>query len=211
MRALFILLLLANLAVAGYAWYAARQANPDAGVLNHQVNADKIRVTAPRPMVPTARPNATCLEWGSFGAGEVKSAQAALDAMQLGDRVSSRDAQVLVGFWVYIPPLDTKAQVDRKIAELQKRGVQEYYAVEALGSMKNAISLGIFKTEDAANKFLDSLKQKGVRSARVGSREHRVTQTAFLVREPDVAVTAKLAELRVQFPGSELKAVECPP
>ncbi len=211
MRALFVLLLLANLAIAGYAWYSARPANPDAGLLNQQLNADKIRVTTPRPMVPAARPKAACLEWGTFGAGEVKAAQTALDALQLGDRASSRDVQVLVGFWVYIPPLKTKAEVDRKIAELQKRGVQEYYAVEALGPMKNAISLGIFKTEDAANKFLESLQQKGVRSARVGSREHRVTQTEFLVREPDVALTAKLAELRVQFPGSELKAVDCPP
>ena len=28
--------------------------------------------------------------------------------------------QVLVGFWVYIPPLDTKREVERKIAELQR-------------------------------------------------------------------------------------------
>jgi hypothetical protein len=210
-RALFGLLLLANLAIAAYAWYAAHQASPDAGLLNQQLNADKIRVTAPRPMVPAARPKAACLEWGTFGSGEVKAAQAALDALQVGDRVSSRDVQVLVGFWVYIPPLKTRAEVDHKIAELQKRGVQEYYAVDAPGPMKNAVSLGIFKTEDAASKFLDSLQQKGVRSARVGSREHRVTQTAFLVREPDVASTAKLAELRVQFPGSELKGVDCPP
>jgi hypothetical protein len=210
LRALFLLLLLANIAVAGYAWYASRQANPDAALVNQQVNAEKIRVTAPRPMVLPARPKPACLEWGSFGAGELKPAQAALEALKLGDRLTLRDVQVLVGFWVYIPPLNSKADVDRKIAELERLGVQEYYAVEGQGPMKNAISLGIFKTEEAANNHLEKLKQKGVRSARVGSREHRVTQTAFLVREPDVALTAALAELRLQFPGSELKAVECP-
>jgi hypothetical protein len=161
--------------------------------------------------VPAAPLKAACLEWGTFGSGEVKSARAALDALQLGDRVSSREVQVSAGFWVYIPPLRTRAEVDRKIAQLQKLGVQEYYAVEALGPMKNAISLGIFKTEDAANKFLDRLLQKGVRSARVGSREYRVMQTAFLVREPDVGLTGRLAELRMQFPGSELKADDCAP
>ena len=211
MKALFIALLLANLAVAGYAWYASLQANPDAALLKQQINADKIRVTAPRPMVLPARPKPTCLEWGTFGPGEVKPAQSALDALNLADRVSSRDVQVVVGFWVYLPPLDTKREVERKIAELQRRGVEEYYAVEGQGPMKNAISLGIFKTEDAANKYVETLQQKGVRSARVGSREHRVTQTAFVVREPDVALTAKLAELHPQFPGSELKAVDCPP
>ena len=211
MRVIFFLLLLANIGVAGYAWYASRQANPDAGLVDQQLNADRIRITTARPMVPAVPPKAACLEWGSFGAADVKPAQAALDALQLGNRVSAHDVQVLVGFWVYIPPLSSKADIDRKIAELRKLGVQEYYAVDAPGSMHNAISLGIFKTEDAANKYLDSLQQKGVRSARVGSREHRVTQTAFVVRDPDVALTAKLAELRLQFPGSELKAAECTP
>ena len=121
MRALFILLLLANLAVAGYAWYAARQDNPDAVLLSRQINADKIRITAPRPMVLPPRPKATCLEWGTFGVGELKPAQSALDALSLADRVSSRDVQVLVGFWVYIPPLKTRFEVERKIAELERR------------------------------------------------------------------------------------------
>jgi hypothetical protein len=52
--------------------------------------------------------------------------------------------------------------------------------------------------------------RSGVRSARTGNREHRVTQTVFVVREPDIALTSKLAELRLQFPGSEVKAVDCP-
>jgi hypothetical protein len=59
---------LANLAVAGYAWYASRQTNLDAALLKQQMNADKIRVTAPRPMMALpARPKPTCLEWGTFG------------------------------------------------------------------------------------------------------------------------------------------------
>ena len=116
---------------------------------------------------------------------------------------------MLVGFWVYIPPLNSKAEVDRKIAELDSLGVQEYYAVEGQRPMKNAISLGIFKTEEAANNRLVELRQRGVSLALVGRREQRATQTAFLVREPDVAMTAALAQLRLQFPGTEVKAVQC--
>jgi hypothetical protein len=210
MRGLFVLLLLANFALAGYAWYASRQPNPDAPLLNQQVNADKIRIIAPKPMVPPPRPKINCLEWGTFGAGDLKPAQAALAALELGERLTSHDVQVLAGYWVYIPPLKSRAEVERKIAELERLGVKDYYAVEAPASLKNAVSLGIFKTEEAASGYLDGLQRKGVRSARVGGREHRVTQTAFVVREPDVTLTAKLAELRLQFPGSELKAVDCP-
>ncbi|HTS53866.1 MAG TPA: SPOR domain-containing protein [Burkholderiales bacterium] len=210
MRWLFVVLLLANLALAGYAWYASHQSNPEALLLNQQVNADKIRIIAPKPIVVPPQPKITCLEWGTFGAGDLKPVQAALAALGLGERLTSHDVQVVAGYWVYIPPLKNKAEVERKIAQLEKLGVKDYYAVEGQGPVRNAVSLGIFKTEEAASSYLDGLQRKGVRSARVGSREHRVTQTAFVVREPDVALTAKLAELRVQFPGSELRAVDCP-
>lgn len=210
MRALFFLLLLANVALAGYAWYVSLQANPDAVLLGQHVNADKIRVIAPRPMVPPPRPKPACLEWGTFGAGELKSAESALETLQLGERLTSHDVQLVAGFWVYIPPLKNKVEVDRKIAELERLGVKDYYAVEGQGPMKNAISLGIFRTEEAATGYLEGLQQKGVRSARAGNREHRVTQTAFVIRAPEVALTAKLAELRLQFPGTELRAVDCP-
>jgi len=48
-----------------------------------------------------------------------------------------------------------------------------------------------------------------VRSATVGEREQRVTQTAFVISEPTEAESVKLADLRNEFPGSELRAVEC--
>jgi hypothetical protein len=44
----------------------------------------------------------------------------------------------------------------------------------------------------------------------VGNREHRLTLTAVRVRDPDAEISARLAELRTQFPGSELKALDCP-
>jgi hypothetical protein len=207
-RILFFALLLGNVGLLGYAWLGTHPASPDAELLNQQINADKVRIIPPKPIVvPTAK--TACLEWGPFGTGELKVARAALDAVQPEVSVSQRDVQTVVGFWVYIPPLDTRAEVDRKIAELRKLGVEEYYAVESQGPMRNAISLGIFKTEEAANAYLERLREKGVRSAHAGSREHRVTQTLLVVHEPDVALTAKLAEMRVQFPGTELKATRC--
>ena len=210
MRVLFFLLLAANLGLGGYAWYASQQINPDAELLRQQLNADKIRVIAPRPMV-TARPKpAACLEWGTFGPTDLKAAQSALDALDHGPRVTSKEVAVQVGFWVYVPPLRNKAEVDRKIAELQDLGVRDYFAIETAGASKYAISLGVFRTEDAANNYLEALRQRGVRSARTGVWDHRVMQTAFFIREPDVVLTTKFAELQKRFPGSELKALECP-
>ena len=208
MRLLFYILLAANIVLLGVEWLRSPQTSPDADLLNQQIKPEKVRIIAARPLVaPTIK--TACLEWGPFGTGEVKPAQSALEGLQPDIAISQREVQTVAGFWVYIPPLDSRSEVDRKIAELRKLGVEEYYAVESQGPMRNAISLGIFKTEEAANAYLERLRDKGVRSARAGSREHRVTQTVLVVHEPDVALTAKLAELRLQFPGTELKALQC--
>jgi len=208
-RAVFLALLAVNLAVAGYAWYASTQSNPDAQLLRQQLNAQQIRIIAPRPMV-TQRPKAACLEWGAFGGVELKAAQAALDALNLGARVTHREVPTQANYWVYLPPLKNKEEVDHKLGELQSLGLEDYAAVGGEGAMRNAISLGIFRTEEAANNYLEAVRQKGVRSARVGKRESRLVETTFLIQEPDVPLTAKLAELRQRFPGTELKALDCP-
>jgi hypothetical protein len=138
----------------------------------------------PRPAVVPSRQRA-CIEWGAFSAAELPAARDAIGALDLGTRVSTVDVQAIAGWWVYVPPLKSKAEVDRKIAELSEQGVDEYFAVESGGEMRNAISLGIFKSEEAANKYLETLHDKGVRSAK--SRATPGDHTAFLVRSPDPA------------------------
>jgi hypothetical protein len=209
MRIFFAVLVVANLLLAGYALFAPQPRNPDAALLDAQLNADQIRVVPPRPAVIPSRQGA-CIEWGAFSAAELALAREAIGALGLGARVSPVEVQTIAGWWVYIPPLKSKADVERRVAELGQQGIKEYFAIDNGGDMNNAISLGIFKSEEAANHYLQALLGKGVRSAQVGRRDHRVTQTAFQVRNPDPATAARMAELTTRFPGSELKAKDCP-
>jgi hypothetical protein len=100
--------------------------------------------------------------------------------------------------------------MERKVTELRKLGVNEYFLLVDPGRWRYAISLGVFRSEGGATRYLAQLRQKGVRSATVGEREQRVTQTAFLIREPTEEESATLTELKNEFPGSELRVVECP-
>jgi hypothetical protein len=205
MRVLFIALVVLNLALAGYALLPAGKA-PDAH-LSQQLNAEQIHIVAPA-VLPTGQ--ATCLQWGNFGESEFESVRRGLAGVSPPIAASEVKVPVVAGWWVYIPPLRDRAEVDRKLLELQALGVKEYYAVEAEGAMRNAISLGIFKSEASARAFLAGLQDKGVRSAKLGSREHRVTQLAVLVRNADAQTSANLADLALRFPGSELRTVDCP-
>jgi len=73
-----------------------------------------------------------------------------------------------------------------------------------------AISLGIFRTDEAAQAFLAGLRKQGVRSAVVARRENFLKQVVFYLREPSAATAARLALTQAEFPGSEIKAGPCP-
>jgi len=156
-----------------------------------------------KPTVPV------CLEWGEFSGPDLARATAALSAMKLGDKLSQRQIDREIGYWVYMPPLRNKAAVNRKIGELKALGINDYFVVQGAGRWRNAISLGVFKTHDAAQNFLHALNARGVRTARVGERLSKVKVTLFLFNGVDAATQAKLGAIQSDFQGSELNTASC--
>jgi len=150
-----------------------------------------------------------CLEWGDFSGPDLARATAALSAMQLADKLSQRQIEQDIGYWVYFPPLGNKAAVNRKIAEIKALGIREYFVVQASGYWHNAISLGVFKTREAAQSFLRGLHTKGVHTARVGERASKLKSTIFMLHGVDAATASKLTAMQNDFPGSTLNNVPC--
>jgi len=163
------------------------------------------------PPVPLAVPAPTsCAEWGLFAGSEVARADAALAALGLPAGTTQRRVTEVDGYWVHMPPLKTKGEVDRKVGELKALGVAEFFVVTEAGPWRNAVSLGLFKNEDAAKAELERLRALGVRSATITRRERFLKQVAFVVSDPAAATLARLAELQKDFPASEIKTGGCP-
>jgi cell division septation protein DedD len=70
---------------------------------------------------------------------------------------------------VFIPPQADRQMANRKAGELLALGVSEFFIVND-GPQQFAISLGVFSREEGAQSHLAKLREKGVRSARVGLR-----------------------------------------
>ncbi|OGA26822.1 MAG: hypothetical protein A2W81_03210 [Betaproteobacteria bacterium RIFCSPLOWO2_12_61_14] len=158
----------------------------------------------------SAKPDALCMEWGEFSGADLARATAALSTLQLGDKLSQRQVEYAIGYWVYIPPQKNKAAVSQKIAQLKARGVDEYFVVPDAGPWLNAISLGVFKTREAAQHFLDELRDsKGVRSAQIGERASKLKATLFVLNGLDAKTGNELARIQKDFAGSELKDISC--
>jgi hypothetical protein len=208
MRLLFFIFVLLNAAVFGYIRYAENRAGADNQLALLQIAPDKMKLLKPgatRKDVTRPQPGLVCLEWGGFPGDDSTRAAAALAKLGLGDKVSQRDTGD--SFWVYIPPMKTQTEADKKISELKARGIADFYLMQDNDQWRYAISLGVFKTEEAANNYLGQLRQKSVRSAVASPRGAK--GILFVIRDPGDAAAAKIAELKVDFPGAQLKATTC--
>ncbi len=216
---LFGLLLLASLA-----FFAFMQWDGGAGDSKNlqpqpSLNAEKIKLlpaaissvssVQPASVPPVVKAASACMEWGDFSGSDLTRATAALSALKLGNNLMQRQVEHTIGYWVYLAPLKNSAEVEKKVAQIKALGLEEYFVVQDAGKWRNAISLGVFKTEEAARKFRESIKAKGVESAKVGERTSKRMFTVFVLKDPDAAVTAKVALLQKDFPDSELDAAEC--
>jgi len=227
MRALFLLMLLANLVFFAYAHVAREGAGVETQIRLLQIAPEKIRpLNAPEPE-PAARPRApgkamptvpraalavpgACLEWGIFTGPAVARAETALAGLGLPPGQVGRTITDAGGYWVYMPPQKTRADADRKVGELKALGITEFFVVQEPVQWRNAISLGIFRSDEAAQAFLADLREHGVRSAIAARRENFLKQVAFHVREPSEGTVARVTALQQAFPGSEVRAGPCP-
>ena len=227
MRIVFFLLLLANLGYFAWNNFGPGAAPDDQQLTEQELNPQAIRLLssqqvaalaaerpkqAPeRPKPPPApRPATTaCLEFGAFNLADVPRAEQALEPLALGTRLGQRRTDEVASYWVFIPPQPTRQGANRKYAELKKLGVEDFFIVQEDPKFRFAISLGVFKTEEAAKARLGELRARGVRTARVGPKETPVQRVYFVIREVPDSLVAKLAAVRQGFPGTELKA--CPP
>jgi len=171
--------------------------------------AQQSAASTPASAPATALPPAACLEWGEFSGADLAHASDNLAGLKLGSLLTQREVEHSIGYWVYIPPLKKHGEVAKKVARLKKRGITDFFVVQEKGKWHDAISLGIFKTEELAHKFLGDLKSKGVKGAVMGERQTRLKFTVFVLNNPDAATLSRLADWQKGYTGIEMKAVAC--
>ena len=220
MRAFVFLLILANLLFLAWTQgYFPASSDPDALRVQQQLLADQVKVVA-RDEFPAEAPKAekvvkpeeTKAAESCFSINELPAADALLVEGLLADKWSSFKAvssavEASASYWVYIPPLESKAEVDKKAAELKKLNVPELFVVQESGPNNRAISLGLFSSKEAATARLDVLHAKGVRTAKVAERSGKPTTVSLDVRGPEAQADALRLALAELLP--ERKPVAC--
>ena len=188
LRWLFAALVLANVGIAMWArWYREPAAPPPKRPLP-QIHPERMvplllpQITpASRAPTPTsakksssatvatvkkvvAPPVRQCLTIGPFDtASEVQQAGAWLKSAGISYATRTRVDKVVSSYWVYLPPLASRAAAMRMLRELDRRGIRNHIIVQQPG-LNYAISLGLYDLPDNAHARLAELARKGVRA-----------------------------------------------
>ena len=203
MRALFLALLAANLLLFAWSQYFSAGEPAADGVVLRRSDPDRLKIVP-----PTGTPSG-CLEWGAFTVAESPRAEKALEPLSLGPRLGQRRVEeTAAGWWVFIPSQGSRASAFRQAAELKALGVNDYFVMGEETDIPWALSLGVFRSERAAQARLAALRELGVRTALVGPRDTAVPRIWLQVKGIDPAIEARLKDIARQLEGSELRA--CP-
>ena len=207
MITLFFLLLLANVLFLALDAFSDILFPGESQLLQQQIKPETIKLLAAEEVARAAKraKAVACVEWGAFAGEETGRAEEALKPLALGAKLASRRADEPTAWWVFMPPQGSRQAATIKTAELKRLGVEDFFIVQDDPKFRFAISLGIFRTHEAAGNHLEQLRARGVRSAQVGARETQLQKTWFQVREVPETVAARLNELRLSFPGSEVR------
>ena len=150
-----------------------------------------------------SKPAEACIQLGDVSVDDADRLEKTLTE-KLADfrarRTATRDAGA--SYWVYIPPLATKKEVDTKVAELKKLQVKEYFVIQENGPNNHAISLGLFSTREAADSYLETLRGQKVRSARVTEKSARPASATLEIQGPESRLDALRQAIAEVLPES---------
>lgn len=203
LRIVVLLLVLAN---AGfYSWRQGwldtavgvpAQGDREPGRLAAQVTPEMVRVLAPLPAENAANEPTTCLEIGPYSPGQLSTAEAALQTVLTPGTWVDRNADAVPIWIVFMGPYAEPEQREKKTDELKRLDVA-YEDVRNVPELGEGLALGRFDDRAAAERAVDELNAKGVRTGRVVLLSPGTTSHYLRVEQADAALQGRLQSLNL--------------
>ena len=221
MKQAFIWLFVINVVFGAVLGLREMQGKAESARMQQQLLPEKIKLLAnppaasaslpppssPAPSTPSPEPS-VCMKWGRLNAADAPRAQAALASLQLNAKTEKRDDEQVAGYWVYIPPFDSKQEAFATLERMRGLGIADSFLIQDGSKWRNAISLGVFKNEQAAQRHWEDLRRQGVEQAVVGPRV-QPRGYAFVIREVSSQQREEIAKKQKDLPDSQLHIVDC--
>jgi hypothetical protein len=186
----------------------ARQAAQSAAPAPQAEVAAPLPEPAPEPApAPVPRNLVACVQAGPFSTADARRFEARVARLGLTPRQSRIEIpyQEVTSRLVYLPPNGGREGAQRRVAELRERGVTNFFIMQNDTSpLRYAISLGVFKSDGAAQKLVADLQRQGVRGVRVLPRGPQVTRAGYQYRQIDADERDRLTGIADNYNGVEV-------
>lgn len=151
-----------------------------------------------------------CYEWGSFNATATTQALRVAKQLNLKALINQQTAaNQNTRYWIYRPPLESQEAAQAQVEQFKRLGVDEVFIVQD-PQFKYAISFGVFRDEQLADKLMVALKAKGVSAVVKARRLGGEGQTMLQLNAINTIQYEALKKTQPLFPDTELKEVSCP-
>ena len=227
MRLFFFLLLLANVLVL-LVLQAVRDRGTEPERLALQVNASRVSLIdasgrtaaaastatpAPKnpPPAPATLPNeavSTCVDIGDFNTQTAASFEQDLSRLSHTGIPQRRVVQAAPSHLVYLPPLGSEAEANRRLAQLREMGFADSAVIRDDPARRWGISLGRFTRIELADAHLEKLRNAGVADARIVEYPANSTRFAYRLSGVNAAGGARLAAAAANYSGVTMR--RCP-
>ncbi len=172
----------------------------------------EVAIPAPEPApepapAPVPRNLVACVQAGPFSTADARRFEARVARLGLTPRQSRIEIpyQEVTSRLVYLPPNGGREGAQRRVAELRERGVTNFFIMQNDTSpLRYAISLGVFKSDGAAQKLVADLQRQGVRGVRILPRGPQVTRAGYQYRQIDAAERDRLNGIADNYNGVEV-------
>lgn len=155
---------------------------------------------------PVAGSLVACTEIGDFDAVTARRFEAQVAQLGLTDKQGRINVPVteITQYVVHIAPQGSREAAERRAAELAARGVTNYYIMPDT-ALRWGISLGVFKSDAAAQSLRSALQKQGIEGVKVVGRGPTVNKLAYQFRAIEPALRDQLGEIRRRYRGIDIR------
>jgi hypothetical protein len=154
----------------------------------------------------TPSPIARCHTMGPFSR-EYLADRAKGRAEGFGIKVSQRSelTEQQVGYWIYLPPYTSRAKAQEATRALASKGIDDYFIINT-EPMENAISLGVYKNRDGADRRVAEVAARGF-SPTIQPRVQPATH--YWLDLVGIATPVQWRDLDAEYPAQRRKEIAC--
>jgi len=164
-----------------------------------QVNPDAVRVMPPATAVAVAALETApaCLEAGPYTPAQIAAAESVLQTVLPPGSWATLKTETPPVWIVYMGKYPNREALQKKADELKRLKIS-FEEVRNAPELEDGLALGRYNDRAAAEKALNDVTQRGVRTAKVATLSPAVVSHNLRVEHADANLQARLAGLRAE-------------